>query len=299
MNAIPNKKLDLVVLNNIPAEACGAIVLWRLQGGADFNRLMQELTDRGVTDKVFLPDLPSPEVALRRAVQDQQEARLLMRSLPQRAGYALVRERTTTDESQPLQYEVVMQVKRTPDGNAYEGEASLIEKTQAAYNAGLLTLDSNDVANWLCDCARRLLAVALRDTGGVYFIPRNTLVMWQALTGALKASSATVCSEIPALTSDEAVAAILDAVTRESELAITGMQEDLANVVGTNGVDSGIGSRAVKTRQAKAEQLNAKLTAYEGLLGKSLDEVRTKVDGLRAALGAAYLVAAAFEGKES
>lgn len=285
--------LNLVVPNNLPASACGAIVLWRLDGGAHFNKLMMALDARGITDKRLLPDLPSPEVALRRAVQAQVEPRLLVRSLPNRTGYALVRESTDAASStDPLSYKVVLTVKATKDmGNAYEGDPQLAAAVQAAYNRNLDALDSRDVANWLADSVRILQAVALRDTGGVYFIPRTTLSLWQALTASLKEASATVCSEIPALTSDEAVAAVLDAVTREAEDLIKSMTEDIAQV----GTPDGLGSRAVQTRQARAEALAQKLTAYEALLGTSLDAVRANTDGLKANLAAAYLTALASE----
>jgi hypothetical protein len=297
MNAIA----DVMAISDVSRDAAGAIVLWRLSGETNFDALRAAFVAQGMDEKL-LPDLPSPEVALRRAMQDQVDKRVLMRALPGK-GYALVSEHSAEDDaSAPLQYQVILQVRLVksdvhPDGcyldMSHSGATSLVsDQIHAAFRANMRRLEAYDTAEWLCQMVKHVQAVPLRDTGGVYFIPRQTLPIWRKVVASLRAASATFIAEIPALQSSEAVDAILDSLRREADQFSGSMEAELAAAAQTA---DGMGTRAIKTRVGRCEDATEKLGVYERLLGVKLEEVRTRLEQLQANLAAAALIAMARE----
>lgn len=291
---------DVMAISDVSSEAAGAIVLWRLSGETSFEALKAGFAAQGLGEKL-LPELPSPEVALRRAVRAQESKRVLVRRLPGGApGYAIVNEQAIEGDgsaSAPLRYDIGLQVRliqggltfsSPPGSGQQERENILAAEIQATFEAGKQRLEATDTAGWLCEMVRVVSAVPLRDTGGVYFVPRYTLPLWRRIVAALKGASATFVAEIPALRSSEAVDAILDSLRREADQFIGTMEAELAEAAAT---PDGMGGRAIKTRLNRCEETVSKLGTYERLLGVKVDEVRSRVEVLQANLAAAALIA--------
>lgn len=290
-------------------ESAGAIVYWRLNGDVDHAVLTQLWEDAGL-DKSFLPELPTPVVALQRAVAELRQGRTLVRAIAT-AKWGIVAEKaqegsgtrttTSTDENgvpvvvtiegqrASLDYRHDLTITLSPSKEqvvvetASGGAASpeLQAQLQTSFEAHGLKLNSIDISSWLAKLAPRCNAVVLRDMGGVYFIPPAPLVFWRRAVAVLRACSAHRVFEVPAMRSEEAVAAILDAVTREAENTAKGMQEELDGAQ--------LGKKAVVNRQADCDKLEAKLTAYEKLLGCSLTTIHTQLGKLRANLAEALI----------
>lgn len=287
----------VAVTDSLPEGTAGAIVLWRLQGDTNYDALKAAFVGQGLDEKL-LPSLPSDEVAFRRAVKAQEEKRVLVRKLPTGYGYALVHEQAAVlpeadvgEDYQPLNYVVTLTIKLIQGGLMFSHpDLPVCAEVFAAFNANRARIESNDTANWLCEMVRHVKAVGLRDTGGVYFIPRETLPVWRKIVAALRTASATYVAEIQALKSKDAVDAILDSLEREADTFLGTLEEELKEAAAT---PDGMGVRAIRTRTAKCEASAAKLDTYEQLLGVKLDKVRARTEALKANLAAAALIAQA------
>ncbi len=286
-----NKQADVIAISDLSADAAGAIVLWRLSGDTSYDRLKAAFAAVGL-DERLLPELPSAEVALRRAVKEHESKHVLVRSLPGRAtGWALVAEQVKApseqEELDPLAYAVSFQVRlhKNPNELAFSHPNNPIaHKISADFRMNLERLESGDTAGWLCQMVRHVKAIPLRDTGGVYFVPRETLGVWRQIANAVRDASASYVAEIPALRSAEALSTILDSLLRESAHEIELLERDLT-------AEREMGKRAVGTRISRCASLEEKLGTYERLLGTQLVDVRAKLETLNAGFASAMLIA--------
>lgn len=284
-------KTDIVAVTDAQRGQAGAIVLWRLSGELDFDRLSAAWAREGL-EEGLLPTRPSPEVALRRAVREQEGPRLLVRSLPSRAGYALVDVREVQDPDAPLAFDVGLLVrldgsKTGLEFNGHQHQHRLAGPIGEEFRACLRRIEAEDTGLWLADLVKRVArAVPLRDTGGVYFVPQESVELWGKISACVREASDTFFAEVPAMTSAKAVAAILDAVTREAAGQIEGVEADIQKALAERG---GMGARAVRTRLSACAALEAKLATYESLLDTRLEDVRGRLVGLRANLAASAL----------
>jgi hypothetical protein len=139
-----------------------------------------------------------------------------------------------------------------------------------------------NLSSWLVRMVYSTHAVGLRDTGGIYFVPRDGVDEWKKLVGAIRAASAHQFFEVPALRSSEAVDAILDALITEAGESILKMEEQLTS--------DKLGEKALHGRVEKCDAMKSKIESYEALLGTNLDKLRERLDGLKANLAAAALL---------
>lgn len=262
-------------------ETAGAMVWWRLSGTTTLEALRAAWVGQGLAE-ALLPDNPSPVAAMRRAVQERCERRVLARPLDNVRGWALVAEHAQGEE---LTHSVSCRVMVNDEGrlSVNPPDHPLAARLRTDYEAHLASISQRDVSHWMCGLLETVHAVSLRDTGGVYFVPRADLPVWRQVVAALRACSAHEVYEVPALRTEEAVEAILAAVAREAANAATEMEDEL--------MDAALGQRAIRTRAERCERMRAKLAAYEELLGRGLDTITKRVGDLQANLAAAALIA--------
>jgi hypothetical protein len=160
-----------------------------------------------------------------------------------------------------------------------------------AYTAALETLATADISPWLSSLMDDLRAVPLRDTGGVYFVPAFATKRFEAMLAALRAVSDHRIAAIPALDSNEAVAAVLDALQEEATKELATIRRELE--------EDALGERALNTRIGKTSGVEAKLSSYEDLLGGNLDTLRERIQSMRAELTVAMTKAQAEAEKAS
>lgn len=134
---------------------------------------------------------------------------------------------------------------------------------------------------WLAD---RLHAVALRDRGGMYFLLRESVAEWRKMVEVVEAVSGHRVYNIPALRSEDAAKAVLDAVEAEALEAIERTREELKGE---------LSDRALKTRQERCQQIATKVESYEEALGGKLEALRPLLDELHASIVAAALAVGA------
>jgi hypothetical protein len=287
--------MDLItVSDHVPT--AGAIVWWRLSGIVNVDTLRAAWAAQGLDD-TLLPSTASAPVALRRAVGEQRSARRLVRPLEGTKGYALVDEHATGAD---LDYHISFRVSLDtvgrlvfvpPSAPAGDPRRATAEGIRAAFDRHLVELSTQDISGWLVRMMPKLDAVGLRDTGGVYFVPQPAVEKLGRLVAALKASSAHCLHRVPALRSEDAVDAILDAIAVEAEAEALGMEKELA--------EAALGARGLENRVEHCNEVEGKVARYEALLGKSLGTLGERLERLRANLTVAMMKAQGTEGGAS
>jgi hypothetical protein len=276
----------IAVTENIPQ--AGAIVWWRLSGGLQGDKLYDAWDEAGF-DVQVIPENPAPPTALRRAMNDQKQARRLVRPLEGRKGYAVVNESAKADD---LDYDISVRASVSVIGmltveSDYDGSDTqrLIAEVEASYKRHCHELSTQDISSWLsCIVIPKVDGVSLRDTGGMYFIPHDKLAEYSAMVDAVAGVSGHSFFKVPALRSADAVDAILDAVTQEAAAEASKFEADLEA--------GNLGERALSNRVESVEAAEAKVARYEKLLGAAMPELSKRLEQLRANLTVASMQAA-------
>lgn len=259
----------------INKRSCGRITMWDLSGDVDLGRLAAALGD-----VVAHPDEPSPKVALHRAVDDV--ARLNRLEVRNRGAGEWVIVDEPEQDGDRLIYPVACSAHLANDTEVVVRGPRASLDVQGAYDRARASLATTDVGNWLCDTLTKLGGIGLRDRGGVYFVPQDRVDIWERVVAALKTCSSHRVHTIPAMRSQDAVEAILTALTADTKAACDAMVEDIGS--------STLGKRALETRENQTADLLARVDRYEGLLGTQLDELRDAIDKTRQAVAVARMM---------
>lgn len=284
------------------AGAAGAIVYWRLSGDVVRGELIDALAERGL--RKVDPREITGEVALRRAldvVVQSGHTRILARPLGGGRGrWALVME---VPHEGSLAHRVLAHLAVNARGDDFTVEAREMThvdflpfegRIRAAFQAALYTLAGADISAWLTrQIVPALDAVSLRDTGGMYFVPKAALPLLDVLCEALGAASQHTIYRIPAMHSADAADAVLAAIEDEAKREIAEIETYLAE-------HTDLGDRARRAKQDTCAAVRAKLTRYEDLFGRRLDAIGARLGRLRNELaGVAVIEAAAADGRET
>ncbi len=271
------------------AMATGAIVFWKLtEAKIDKGALAFAWADRGLDPK-DAPRGATPAKALRRAMRDQAGRHRLSRRVG-RGAFALVDERGANDVHADPEYGVRARAELTRDADGVpivsirSHDESLRGDVASAYARHLDVVSPRDVSWWLSSSLMfDLQAVALRDAGGVYFIPAASLPRFDEVARILKELGRHVLHQIPALQTEDAVAAILDGLASETDAALTALRTELA--------EGDLGGRALASRARLCAAIGDKLATYEGVLGRGLEDLRGRLADVEANVAAATLAA--------
>lgn len=273
---------DVVAVQGFDPSVAGGITYWRLSGGVNGERLRAAWAARGLPEGL-LPLLPSPETALTRAVKKHEGRRngatILARPLPEAQGWVLKHELPTQDK-RDLTYstEARVFVDKLGRFGSDRPESELSRAVEAEYPRALGELSASDVSSWLVRMASYVRAVSLRDAGGVYFVPRDTLATWRSVVHALRAASSHAVFEIPAMRGEECVAAVLDALRQECDEEVKRMETEIL------AAPSGLSKRGIATREQHLDRLRSKVEGYCTLLGARQEELLSRLDEVRASL---------------
>jgi hypothetical protein len=295
---ISNPDAELFVARDA-TESCGAVSYWRASGDVSIEALRTAWIDAGLDEKL-LRKAPDAQSVLRRAVMQQQGRHRLVRGLKARGEFAIVDEHVVEvkegEPAVPPTYTTLCIVSGNSDNfkvvrvdaPATEQE-KFADTIEAACQIQQNVYDPSDVTGWLVSLAYKNGAVTLRDSGGVYFIPKDAMDFWNRAATVVESvtNKSHRVFRIPAMRNNEAMAAIIDAITHEAEQLVAAVEQEM-----TATGDDALGKRALKTRQAEAEAMLKKVEAYEKLVDQQLI-VRGRVEGLQAAI-----VAVALTGEE-
>lgn len=269
----------IVVVPDADRKIAGSVVFWSLSGDVDIARLVAEWRAAGL-DEAWLPDLPTPTVALRRAVMEQRGPRRLVRPLGKRNGWAIVDEGVEKggealchETKMTIRLNEIGQIVCEPDGSHAANEI------RVAFERTIGQVSHGAVSGWLCRMAHRVMAVALRPSGGFYFVPQARVETWGRVVKALQAASSCEVYGIPAMRAESAVRAILSAITSETAGIAFRMRAELQH----------LGERGLQNRLAECEDVEAKVLFYESFLGQSLESLRDTLRALKASIAAGIL----------
>lgn len=290
--ATTTKVTNVVAVND--AKEAGAVCWWRLSGTVEHDSLKAVWETLGLDTDLLLNDT-TPAAALRRSMHYFHKGRVLVRALGKGAGFAVVHE--TVDDALDMHHRVLMNARlvRQDDDNelltftpGVDGEVNekLAAEIRARYEHALSTYSVDDISNWMSSVLLPAVnAVGLRDKGGIYFVPRTSIDTWRNMVTAIREVSSHQVFEMPALSSAEAIDAILDAVSREAQEAAERMEVEL--------IEEDLSVTALKNRVAKLDKALNKVTKYESLLGTNLDTLRERMTSLSAQMAAAIFTAQA------
>jgi len=257
-----------------------AITYFQTHKGIDLEALRTAWEAEGMDPKALLGP-PSPKVALTRALRTLEDPGILIDDHP-RGGSALV---VRTAVNSKLVYATAARAFLDRD-NALVVEredadesthAMLTDVLRVEHAQQLRTLAGSDVGNWLVWLVADVLrGVALRSTGGIYFVPPEGVEQLQKIKRAC-AAVGVIVHVIPAVRSRDTINAVLDAVARQATQLLATVREQMTEERG---------KRWVASRLEELSKLDAQLTTYERFLGMSLDAARTDLINTRALLDA-------------
>ncbi len=272
---------ELVAVTDAGLDAAGATVWWRLQGEVAHSHLVGALRAAGVTGRDPAPC--APDTALRRAIGHLSGKRRLVRPL-RRGSWAIVTERENRDE---LDHNTDYTVRLNQIGRiSITGAASNdeIDVITGHFNHYMDTLITNDVSAWLIEQAEAVNAVALRENGGIYFVPSgSSLRRWTQVTEALTQFSCHLVYRLPTLKTKDAVRAVVDSLTTEVDAQVSKATGEV--------ISGDLGIRALNTKASFARTLGSKIKQYEDMLGIELGKLAASVDRLDQQIVAATLAA--------
>lgn len=264
----------------------GCVALWSLQGGfPDLDKLRAECEARGL-DADLIPEVPSPRAACRRAAQAIRKGR--KRTQRPNGGWLLQGVRSAKDGNDVDTTTEVSVYLNVVGQLVVEGAtADEDEAAQAAYREALDTPDRHDCSSWLSWLVtRHVHGVAVRRTGGTYFVPPARLDEWEQWTAAVQASSAHRIYNLPAMKCADACELYLDSIRDEAKEAMERIAREMEKDHGPRWYEA----RADELRDAEAKQAR-----YEALLGGRLEDVTAAREELNAALSVALIKAQAEE----
>jgi hypothetical protein len=271
----------LIAVPDLKMGGVGATVFWRLTGHTDSLRLCDAWTAAGL-DPDLLPSMPTPVAAVRSAINSQRGTRTLARPLTTRGDWVLKDESVVGNDTE---YDTRLRVTLTGEGTLTVDppDHPLSGKMLDDFYKALRELSGPATSSWLVDLVERCNGVALKDTGGVYFIPAPHLATWQNFARAVEAATAHVVLEIPTMSAQSAVRAVSAALTAEAEQVIATIGDELTN--------GDLGIRALASRQDRCHSVAVKIGEYEKLLDIELSNLRGQLDGIKAQVVAATLAA--------
>jgi hypothetical protein len=252
------------------------MVFWSLTGEVPVDALETAWTAAGLAPEV-LPSAPSYAASFSRACAEHKSDSRLVR--PVKGGFAFVRE--TPDKSGKVSHAVECYVYHDTVHNTFRTEAGTMTAEEAdmmlwsvqrrtAHHRAHYAI--NDLSLWVTSRVKAQRAVAMRPTGGFYFVPPSGTKTIDAMKGALAAVGATIFA-VTAVHNDAAAEAIVAALAAEVE---TMAERVTAEIDGEE-----VGSRALKSREEAARELASKIEHYESVIGASLATITGKLGGLQ------------------
>jgi len=273
----------IVAVTERTAGQCGLITWWRLSGVINYDVLVAAWAAAGLPEGE-LPSPPSDHDALRRALMPLRGPHTLLRALPNATGFAIVDEEFVDGERDP-EYGVRftawidyadLEIRFEPAIPAEEVDA-IVQRFTAARRE----LDASDLSSWLVRRVARHDAVALRDTGGIYFIPEARAAAWSAFADVMRQVGASRVHEIPALRSERAVEAVVEAVIAEAQASVDAL---------TKRIEKGdLTERGLRGQAQRCSQIADKLRLYEGLLDVKLGSMQRIVEEVDARIATLLL----------
>lgn len=236
----------------------GAIVLWSTTVATSREKLETGLASIGL--EKFAPAETSPMTALKAALTDLYAGpRKLVR--PDRHGFSVVEE---SQNLLGLTHTVVLTAQFVR-GQLEVYPPAEQDRVVQAHASQLDLVPVSSITACLTGIVRHLGGIALRQTGGIYWIPARSTGSWAQVTDVVQKAGANTLYSITTQVDAESVRAVCDAINSEMAAEVAQMQSELTE---------GLTSRAGKNRAAQLSVMCDRLRNYEQSLGITLDTLR-------------------------
>ena len=267
----------------------GAIVWWTLSGSVDLIDIVEVLDSVGLPE-TWAPTAPRIEtVAQRAATAAATSRRQLVRPLSKRSAWEFVTETVVGEgEASRLKYTANVRISVGEDGLRLQPvtpeDTDLAAQIGANMEIHRGLLNCTDMSNWLTGLlANHLQSVGLRDRGGFYFVPAGeSLDNWRKICEVVRSVSGHKMYSMPAMTSDDAIEAILGALQQEADQAMEKLETYLQN--------ENLSTRALNVWDRSMTALQSKVATYANLLGLNLESMTQRAETLLGGVTAARMI---------
>lgn len=262
----------------------GAVVFW--SGGPTSRQILDaRLTQLGLEDFTPLPrtEAQSLKIALGEYAEQQKQA--LRRA----------RQATATDDrGGKLKRDKIVQAHRNQKANGFElvaverGDAANHYVTdfsakvtdgrvqisrgyaeqsdlQAKYDLAKATLGGNAIGRSLVDIVASLKGTALREAGGVYWLPEESVAIWEKIVAAFQEAGQSKVYVCRTVLDAETVRAVSDAIVDEVLKASGSLADEIRS--------GQLGEQALETRKQRAKALHTRVSEYEQILGRAMSHL--------------------------
>lgn len=263
---------DLIAVPDaLETATAGTMVWWRIESecvDCDDFRVRCEAR------RIPKPRAVSAKAVLKRACTKVVKAQEGLFLRPVRDGWAFVQEDAEVENFEKRLEAYVLSKKEFTVHFRGDYDASLCPKIREMFYEESDTMTIQEISSWLTTKVVPWLdAVALREGGGVYFVPRSFSHQLRALATFLLEPYVhdtphlprVKLYQVPALQTSNALEAITDAIIHETEQQASYALYNVDSVKSQEGYDA---------RQGKLKAAYGKLERYEGLLGARLTKMR-------------------------
>lgn len=210
---------------------------------------------------------------------------------PTPRGYEVVAE-TPTEDGKNLTREYVLAAWVERDRNS-GGEVVRVDvpehfdAVKAATDAAARRVDGTAIGKALAAVAvKRLRGASIRDGGGAYWIPPESVEAWEKLSAGLSKTGAVRFRKLTIVGDKDTVDSLVDSATDKVESILAKLTADL---------DAGTAktSRGLTTQAEAAAALVEEILSWEETLGRALDVIRAKAEEVQVRAAQAALASLA------
>jgi len=261
----------------------GAVCFWRLAKSTNLPKVKEGLTNLGLGE--FTPEPKTPLSCLRAALDDAyspptKDERYVIRPIKNDVtGFAVVSERPKEHSDPGDDWgKVIATAGLTEDGrlSLEPNEIGRYEAIKAGMEGAAEWLTAASVGKGLVDLVEHFGGVALRPTGGVYWLNDYALDQWASVSDIFEGASAHKDGEgettepskvyvLRVVADEQMVRAVGDALNIEVEAEIAKIEEELA--IGD------LKPHVCVRRMEQAGRIEAKVRRYERAFGEPMTKL--------------------------
>ena len=283
----------------------GAVCFWRLAKSTNRAEVKAGLEHLNVGE--YVPEPRSPLACLRAVLPGVYPApkgrKHTVRPIKngKSKGFAVIQEKPDDTHAGSAWGEVVATAKLTTEAGDDDRFALELDPRDLD-NRSRVRQSMADASEWLTNTSvgtalvklveEHCDGVALRPSGGVYWIREDRLDEWTRIADVFESASVEGKEAAPnaiyvlrVMADEQMVRAVGDALTSEVSLEVAGIEADIAA--------SDLGEQACMTRLRKTATLEAKVKRYENAFASPLSELRDAVQRTAVAVSQATMQASA------
>jgi hypothetical protein len=277
----------------------GSVIWWRLVKSTRLETLASGFKSMGLEN--YIPEPRTAMSCLRAAltdryeVEDKKTERLVVRSVPK--GFVVVKETPKDAKRAGDDWgEVVATVQLSEDEQDVlldPWDHDIHAQIVGAMTEAKKWLSSGAVGGALVKIIE-VWGLSLRPNGGVYWLPKDMVSCWDAVTNVVVTASAKTDGagkdvdpnrvfKLNVEADTDMVEAIGDILTNEVEVELSRIEYELQS--------GNLGQRAIETREARAQHLLNKVAKYEESFQKKLEGLQEQFARSESAAAMAKLAA--------